>query len=1402
MTSVIEKTQQAIDTYSSKIDTRTNNQKKQETNDYLINDAALGNDNPFPDGAFEIGKDTDNTTKYTFDSIYQDQNLIKVAQDYYENRDGIRYDAEDAIDEFISDRTWKQSNTLSMMDELNYVLSNETDVQQKQRLSYLMQYWSQLPNFYQEGGRGWWDGISSNVLRGMADPLNYVGGIFGGQLVKQGVKKAGQELLKKSVNKKVVRDAAIKGTGLAVATDATIFGGADAILQKTEMEVGMRDKYDPTRTAYSAIIGAGTTIVPTGVSNYFLATKGAKSGVAKLGGEVIDDLEVVGKTGVKDVDKLIAEKGSTTRVKSKDPFDKTEKVRTFTDRYNTKKQQIFDKYNPIRVTQEKLTGVEGSVEGLKKAYKNPNQKFDPVTNPYFQFRMLVGSNPRADNFAKEGVKLMADINAKEFNYTPTGNKGFLQVLKPFNDNGHADTLLTYIGALRSNKIRQNAVDIPVGKKQRAYLSNAMFTQSEADKIIKFAEETNDTGLDFIKGAKDIKKFFDDILKYQKKAGQLDDVQLKAIQKKHPFYIPFYSEVGASTKVDLHSDAISRRVSGIGSPARKRLQTDTVLTKSGFKPLFESSLDYIYTAVKSADLNVAKRTLYRMIEDGEKKGVIEKGSIVKELNKAQIKSVRGVITKSAIEKLKEMGVKVDDASLDPDNISFSTMAFADNIIDKANAAGQGSNKKIDIFYDKGKLRAFVVQDDEMFNFATGMDNHFLNFFQKLSKFTEPFARIPATAITYSPPFLAYNFMRDTLSGAVNSAFGFIPVASTLKGGYKTMKGIGNPKNVKEYRAMYARNDDYRKALVSGMGYSSRLDTEKYLKFGNKFSKHGTSPANAFYKKSLRNLHKLITGTADGYGRFVSKVEYATRMAEFEFAKKAGFSDVGAAFAAREVATDFGMSGSSGFLNVYARNTMFFNAGLQGFYRGLRRAKENKTKFGMMVGGVIVAPEIALWTLNNARPEYDEVPEEVKQLNYLIPFFADEQPDGSHKHRNGMRKIDYFIAIPKPYDFGIFANIATGILESVQENSSPLGAQYIFKSFNQIMPGSGFYRGGEGGMNVFGIPVPFLEEPTVFRPWADLFANHDWTGANITPYGLEKLPPHMRIKTNTRESIIQFAQFMNELTSPSGSNRSFLTNTALTATGGAVTGAGMGYSVAGAKGAAVGAVGGAVVGAASKILINPVELDHLMSSYFTGLLSYPFDIADAYAWKEDKFGERVLRRTDESDITKAPWSVITRRFNVKIPVKSSENVRILYDIKKKADEVMATDFEMNKSLRFLLDVTNLENNYKDETLMQFRGVSPYLEEVLRKLAESREIRNNIRFMKNLSAEDKRKQIDELIETENLIAYNMLKTLADADLDGVMKDKVFNSNKYNLPKEKQTEIPIISDVTRFLTGLEKGE
>ena len=79
----------------------------------------------------------------------------------------------------------------------------------------------------------------------------------------------------------------------------------------------------------------------------------------------------------------------------------------------------------------------------------------------------------------------------------------------------------------------------------------------------------------------------------------------------------------------------------------------------------------------------------------------------------------------------------------------------------------------------------------------------------------YARFASRAITYSPPFVAFNLIRDTLAGSVNSAFGigpkkFIPVYSTGKG----------------FKDAVFQTHNYKKALVNGMGYSSRRETEAY------------------------------------------------------------------------------------------------------------------------------------------------------------------------------------------------------------------------------------------------------------------------------------------------------------------------------------------------------------------------------------------------------------------------------------------------------------------------------------------------------------------------------------------------------------------------------------------------
>ena len=118
--------------------------------------------NSLPNNAFEASTQLpDGSKKYSFDSIYKDRELINVAKAYY-GRKGKEYEKdEDVVDEFISDRTWKQANITSIGKE--YVTIQGLDESQKKNLAYLQNYWNQLPNFYEEGGRGWVGGIYSNL---------------------------------------------------------------------------------------------------------------------------------------------------------------------------------------------------------------------------------------------------------------------------------------------------------------------------------------------------------------------------------------------------------------------------------------------------------------------------------------------------------------------------------------------------------------------------------------------------------------------------------------------------------------------------------------------------------------------------------------------------------------------------------------------------------------------------------------------------------------------------------------------------------------------------------------------------------------------------------------------------------------------------------------------------------------------------------------------------------------------------------------------------------------------------------------------------------------------------------------------------------------------------------------
>ena len=229
--------------------------------------------------AIELDTNEDGSIKYTFDNIYEDKELTAVAKDYYTNKDGVAYEDKEAVDKFISDRTWKQANSLSMGEEFAYITGDNVTNDQKSRLAYLTRYWDELPNFYEEGGRGA-KGFFKNLGIGLLDPITYiglgVGGVVSKSIMTAGAKEVVKSQIKKGVAKKTVakeilnspeefaklatkrkREALIKGSGSMALVDGAGFGTMDIANQTVEKEIGLRETLDPVRTGTVALTAGG-----------------------------------------------------------------------------------------------------------------------------------------------------------------------------------------------------------------------------------------------------------------------------------------------------------------------------------------------------------------------------------------------------------------------------------------------------------------------------------------------------------------------------------------------------------------------------------------------------------------------------------------------------------------------------------------------------------------------------------------------------------------------------------------------------------------------------------------------------------------------------------------------------------------------------------------------------------------------------------------------------------------------------------------------------------------------------------------------------------------------------------------------------------------------------------------
>ena len=1269
--------------------------------------------------------------KYTFDTIYEDEQLAQVAKDYYSERTGKTYTDEEAIDKYIADRTWKQANTASIGKEFAYITGSDVSQAQKSRLAYLTQTWHALPNFYEEGGRGF-SGFAANLGVALLDPLNIISGGIGGIVGKAAVGTAAKQVLKsatktaagKTIAKETAKDIILnpeqlaklsssvankkilKTAGTISAIDGVGFALADIAAQTTEKEVALREKLDPYRTMLVSLGAAGTS---------FIATAGIGYGVSKLRNVRAD---TAAKNAPSGMGKIIEHNANLT----------DEGLKKFSTASSTLRANLADQYDFVKILQKELLGVEGSAAGLRAAVESGKHVVDPVLMPYFQLRMAAAASTRAHEFIAKGVHMPPGAMVGKASFTQGRSMGLHDILKPFDTVSEVPQFLAYIAAKRQRSLIKNNPKL---------VNELPNTVQEINKTIDYGEmtsvqfsrkygETLTRKSNFQDGAANLKVFTDELLEYQVKSGLLSPEDASKILKANELFIPLYRQ----TKATKLTRALSRQMEKILRPTRPGAKELAKTKQEGDINLYDNLITYVYKAINGADRNRAKIALYEMINKAKKLKQLDPDSVIKKTNYAvENKKAIGAVVKKRYE---DAGFKIiGDSEGKLPNLDVAVFGSTFKKLDETNF--------VDIVYINGKQHAYEILNKDLAEaFVSFGDDTMRVIDRGLEAFgLSKYSRIASRAITYSPPFVAFNAIRDTLAGTVNSVFGMVN-----RNGVGFVPGFTS---VKAFIKSFILNDQYRKAMISGMGYSSRADSERLLNLSSQeLLKFGTKAESRLYTGSLKKLSRMLGGGWRGWKEFVSRVEYATRMGEYELGRKAGLSEVASGFLGREVSTDFGMRGSSVKLKSLSKNVMFLNAGLQGLYRTGRLAFEgtvkDRARVASTIAATIIAPEIYLYFKNRDIPQYQRLDERIKQLNYVIP---------TYENVNGQDVFDGFIYIPKPYDLGVFANLSVALIKGISvfggEKTPELGLRYALQSIGNLIPS---------------VPIP-----SALNPAAELIFNRNfYTGGTVLGMYERQLVDTLQYRPQTREIAKVLANFLSnmrgifKLNQPSGAEKEYV--------------------------------------------LSPIHMDYLIGSYATGILQYPFDMINDIFFetgdpgsafeKIDPFnikkkGLNIVKpkqkKTSRKFNIKEPWTIVTSRFQSENVIQNSFFHKEWYRIKLKAKELGVMDLtnldtarDLNVVLLKIFDniETNLDNDdplMSEETkdYMQLGGV---IKDFFPQIAEWRKLRKSIELLPDMSSEEKRIQINSILSAENIMLHEMFKAIASMDLEHILSDTMRSS------------------------------
>ncbi len=185
--------------------------------------------------------------------LLRSPSFLNDLREYYESKGARFLTEEELIDRFYSDNTWDDLNTVSAIGSA--IEAGTANTEQKQRLNRLQQAWRSLPNFWQEGGRGFMAAAADATGAILADPINLIPGVNAyakGAAAARGAAEAGRSATGAGIR---------AGARSGALSEAAISGGQEAIVnaasQVRDVQLGLRDNFSTGELAGATAIGAG-----------------------------------------------------------------------------------------------------------------------------------------------------------------------------------------------------------------------------------------------------------------------------------------------------------------------------------------------------------------------------------------------------------------------------------------------------------------------------------------------------------------------------------------------------------------------------------------------------------------------------------------------------------------------------------------------------------------------------------------------------------------------------------------------------------------------------------------------------------------------------------------------------------------------------------------------------------------------------------------------------------------------------------------------------------------------------------------------------------------------------------------------------------------------------------------